>query len=194
MIDLRLDLRAFEQAARTMGAAIDQVPFALSQAMNEAASVTRNHEINIVWPAHVNVRNRNFLRAALRTEFASKRKLTVAIFDQLGRAHLKLHDVGGTKRARGKLAIPGQAVRRGSRGVVASQRPGALKNSFRQGNAIYQRVKSGKRQTVRRMYTLTAQARQPADVPFTREFVDVMRREMRMRFGQAMQRAMRTGR
>ena len=190
MFDLKFDTREFERAAQRMGAALDQVPYAISVALNESAKVARSHEIDTVWPAHVKVRNKGFMRASLATEFANKRKLSVTVFDKLGRASLKKHDKGGTKTGRGKLAIPDRKVRRGSKGVVASQRPGALPNSFRKGDTIYQRSgRKGRR--LKLMYTLKPAVQIKADVPFSSEFATVMRREMRARFGPAVAKAMR---
>lgn len=190
MIALQLDMGAFRHAARQMGGALDQVPFALSQAMNEAVKVAREHEVGTVWPRHVTVRNRGFIAAVLRMEFATKRNLSVVLYDRLGRAHLGKHDKGGTKVARGKLAIPTDKVRRTARGVVGRQKPAALPNSFRNGNAIFQRTKTG----LQLMYVLAPSARIKPDVPFSREFARVMNREMRVRFGSAMRRAMGTRR
>lgn len=194
MFDLKLDLSEFDRMARQVNGAIDQVPFALTTALNEAAKVTRQHEAEVVWPGHVTVRNRNFMKAALSTEFASKRSLRVSIYDRLGRAHLKLHDKGGTKRARGKLAIPTAEVKRNSRGVSARQRPSALPNSFRQGDSIYQRYGSKKGKRIRRMYSLVSSAGIKADVPFSSEFARVMAAQVRNRFAPAMLKAMRTRR
>ena len=57
---LRFDLAEFEQAARRLGGAIDQVPFAISQTLNDAAFAARASLIENTWPSHVAVRNRNF--------------------------------------------------------------------------------------------------------------------------------------
>src|SRR4051812_11825463 len=120
MIDLELDMSDFQRAAMNMGGAVDQVPFALSVALNEAAQATRRHLVAETWPRSVTVRNSNFMRVALRTEFSDKRNLTVSIYDSLGRAHLKAHSEGGMKLARGHLAIPTSRVRRGASGVIQS--------------------------------------------------------------------------
>lgn len=193
MIDFRLDLGAFRQRAREIEGALDQVPFALANALNDAAKAARAHEIDTVWPQHVEVRNKSFLRAALLTEFATKRDLRVTVYDRLGRARLSQHDAGGTKKAKGKLAIPDRKVRRTSKGVSAKQRPSTLPNSFRKGDVIYQRT-GRKGRSLKLMYTLKASAQQPADVPFRSEFVRIMRREVRSAFGPAMMRAMKSRR
>jgi hypothetical protein len=46
MFDLQIDLSAFERKARQLGAAIDQVPVALANTLNEAAFATRGSLIS----------------------------------------------------------------------------------------------------------------------------------------------------
>ena len=197
---LRFDLAEFEQAARRLGGAIDQVPFAISKTLNDAAFAARSSLIDTTWARHVQVRNRNFLRNALRVERSDKRSLKVAVTTEGtaagNRAHLAMHDKGGIKRARGLLAIPDAKIlgRRGAKGMTPSLRPKALANSFRKGDAIYQRVGKGKRKKLRLLYTLKASAPIKADVPFTHDFEMVMRREIKARFADNLARAMRTRR
>ncbi len=194
MISINFDLSEFERAARNIGAAIDQVPYAISLALNESAKIARSNLITETWPTHVEVRNRNFMRASLSTEFASKRRLSVAVFDKLQHANLKMHDSGGTRTSqRGRFAIPNTNVRRTSKGVSTKLKPANLPNSFRKGDVIYQRVGRGGRQ-LKLMYVLKRATPVPADVPFTSDFQSTMRREMAARFGPAMMRAMRTRR
>ena len=190
---LTFDLSEFERASRRIGGAIDQVPYALSLALNEAARRTRLALIDL-WPRYVEARKQNFIRVALQTEFATKRDLRVAIFDKLGRAHLGLHAHGGIKQARGRLAIPTKAVRRGASGVVQSQRPANLKRAVVKGNLIFQAQGRGKSTKLRLMYKLQPTARIKADVPFAQEFRRVMALEARRAFPAAMARALRTRR
>lgn len=198
MINLQFDMREFERRARSIAAAEDQIPFALSRTLNDAAEIARSNLIDETWPRHVQVRDRNFLRAALTTSGrrATKRNLTVEIYDKLGRAHLGLHSKGGIKQAKGRLAIPDQKVkaRRGSKGVPKSLRPSALPNSFRKGDAIFQRMGGKKNPHLRLMYVLKPTANQKADVPFDIDFRSIMLREVRSRFGVRMREAMRTRR
>lgn len=172
MIDIRFDMRSFEDMVTALDrAARDQLPFALSVMLNEAAKVTRLYLVDTVWPAHVQVRNTRFLGTAMRVKWASKGDLSVEIFDRLGRAHLKLHAEGGTKQARGMFAIPQPGViKRGSRGVPASQKPSNLPRSYRQGNRIVQKETKRKGGRARTAYALSAIVRQPKDVPFYEEF------------------------
>ena len=192
---LELDLSSFERAATQLGGAVDQVPFAISQAMNGAAFATRKHLTAVTWPQHVTVRKPNFITAALRVETASKQNPSVVIKDVMGRANLIGHAKGNTKRPKsGRLAIPTPRVRRGSTGVVASQRPGNLRNKVVKGGLIFQRQGRGKNAKLQLMYKLAASARQPKDVPFIEDFNRLMMFEIAKRFPEAMARAMATRR
>lgn len=194
MISLTFNLGAFEQRAKELGASIDQVPFALSGALNDAAKGARQILITHTWPGHVTVRNKNFIGAALRTEFANKRSLKVAIYDSLQRGSLALHAKGGTKQARGRLAVPTARVTRGSSGVVKSQRPQALKRSVLKGNLLFQAVGRGKNSKLQLMFKLQPTARIKADVPFEADFRSAMADGVRTAFGPAMAKAMATRR
>lgn len=192
MFDLQLNLGEYKMAAGAMHAAADQIPFALSKTLNDSAFATRGHLVGDVWPSAVKVRNRNFIRAALRVDVANKEKLEVAIYDTLGRAHLALHAKGGSKQARGRLALPSKRIRRGSSGVVASQKPVNIANSFVKGDVIYQRAGRGKRKRLSLMYTLKPGATIKKDVPFFEAFSSMMSSEIAARFPAAMAMAMRT--
>jgi hypothetical protein len=193
VIDLLLNTKAFERWTKLIDGEITQLPFALASAMNTAAFEARTKLIEETWPAHVKVRDRNFLKFALRVDQkATKRSLTVAITDRNsnGRGNLILHAKGGTKPARRLLAIPDRKVRRGAKGVSANQRPAALPNSFRKGDIIYQRY-GAKGRKLRLMYTLKPSARIKADVPFHADFKRYMLAGVRKSFPEAMARAMR---
>lgn len=209
---LSLDLSEFERKARTIGGALDQVPFALAGALNDALFKARDHLINQTWPNSVTVRNPSFIRAALQVEKATKANLSGAIVDRLGRASLKLHAKGGTKQARGRLAIPSTQVKgqRGAKGVPKRLRPAQLPNTFRKGDAIFQRVgwqpKGNKlsrrragtaapdKRRVQLMYTLKRAAQMRKDVPFIEDFNRVVLAEVRRSFPARMARAMATRR
>ena len=192
MIDLLLSTSAFERWSDQINGELTQLPFALSNAMNSAAFDARNRLADETWPSHVKVRDTRFLRAALRVEKASKRNLTVAITDAAikGRGNLSLHAKGGTKQAKGRLAIPDRKVRRGSKGVVQSQRPAALPNSFRKGDILYQRT-GRKGRKLKLMFTLRPSARMKADVPFHADFKRYMLEGVQKSFPAAMARAMK---
>ncbi|TCR60953.1 hypothetical protein [Bosea sp. BK604] len=208
---LQLDLREFERKARDIGGAIDQVPFALAGALNDALFKARDHLINQTWPHAITVRNPNFIRAALNVDKATKGKLAGAVFDRLGRASLNLHAKGGTKAARGRLAIPSTAVKgqRTAKGVPRRLRPATAPNTFRKGDAIFQRVgwkpngaakrtsksaASTDKRRVQLLFTLRRAAQIRKDVPFVEDFRRVVLEEVRRSFPQRMARAMATRR
>jgi hypothetical protein len=195
VIQISLDMRDFERATQAMGAALDQVPFALSQALNDAAKTARAEIVDTVWPRSVTVRNRAFMGWMMRTDFANKNNLKVRLYNREPREFLPRQAEGGTKRPhRGRqLAIPGTIVKRSmtSRGVPPGLRPKDLPNSFRRKNAIFQRVgKSG----LRLMYVLESQASVRKSFPAYETWDHVMRSEVMRAFGPRMQRAMRTRR
>ncbi|AWN43153.1 hypothetical protein [Methylobacterium durans] len=172
------------------------MPFAISRTLNQAVLRTRDRLADETWPSHVKVRNRAFIKAALRQpEFSKKTDLRVALVDRIGRATLNLHDKGGVKRAQsGRFAIPTSRVRRGSKGVVASQRPGNLKRKVVKDGLIFQAVGKGKTQRLQLMFKLQAATRVKADVPFRRDFARFMQEEMRRELPKAVAQAMRTRR
>ncbi|GJE45937.1 hypothetical protein [Methylobacterium soli] len=191
---ISFDLSALEQAARNVGAASDQIPYAISRTLNRAVLNAENRLAGETWPSHVTVRNRGFLKAALAPEFSKKDNLRVALVDKLGRASLNLHDKGGTKTARGRFAIPTSRVRRGSKGVVASQRPGELKRKVVKGGLIFQAVGKGKNQRLQLMFKLQSSSRVKADVPLRKDFARFMREEMWRELPKAVAQAMATRR
>jgi hypothetical protein len=192
---LTIDLSAFEARARELGGAIDQVPFALSQALNTAAFKARDRLITQTWPRSVTVRNKSFIRSALRVNKASKRALKIEIYDTLGRAHLKAHADGGTKVPKGgNLAIPSANVQRGASGVRRNQKPRELRRAVRKGNLIFQEQGSRKQPKLRLMYALRPRATIKPDVPFRSDFAQAIVAEARAAFPAAMVKAMRSRR
>ncbi|WP_407529418.1 hypothetical protein [Methylobacterium oryzisoli] len=191
---ISFDLSAFEAAARQMDVAPDQVAFAISRTLNMAAVATENRLATETWPSHVTVRNRGFLKAALKPEFSTKRNLRVALVDRLGRGHLKLHAKGGTKLARGQFAIPSRNVTRTARGVRQNQKPANLPRKVVKGGLIFQARGKGKNQRLALMYKMQGATQQPADVPFYRDWQRFMRQEVQRAFPRAVAEAMRTRR
>jgi hypothetical protein len=193
MIDLEIDCRAFEKRADELHAQIDQVPYALALAMNQAAKNTRQVLVQDTWPSHVTQRNTSFIGRALRTNFANKRNLRVEIYDSLGRAHLKLHDTGGDKAAKGRFAIPVTgSIARTAKGVAKSKKPHALVlNTPKRALRITQKgIFVGKGGKLQLMYAFKTNTDQPADVPFDQDFRDAMSIELRTSFPAALSRAM----
>lgn len=216
---LTFDFRDFERAAADLDAAADQIPFALANAMTSAAFRTKEALVEETWPKAVTVRNPRFLAASLRVKKAVKKDLSVAVYDGLGHASLVALGQGGTKTARGNLAIPDSTnlgARRTSKGVPKGLRPRSAPNTFKApgkkgGEVIYQRVgaykkgskvrKDGTRRRaavdgrgLRLLYVLKPTATIKPTVPFERDFEHVMTAEVRRLFPITMAKAMKTRR
>lgn len=199
MITLDLDLSAFRRAAQQMQAAQDQVPFALASALNTAAFRMKDTVLPEVWAEHVTVRDPGFLRGSLRVEKATKRNLSVAVFDNRRRASLLAHAKGGTKFAKRQLNIPpstGKVVTRGRSGVPKRQRPAAiLANTPKRALRVLPHgifVGEGGRLWLR--FSAKTSASIKRDVPFFESWQRVMAAEARWLFPAAMKKAMRTRR
>lgn len=193
MIDLKFD--DFARQAQGLGGRINQVPYALSLALNETVKDARLKIINETWPKAVTVRNKTFMRAALQTRFASKTNLRVEIYDSLKRGSLSLHASGGVKKARGgALAVPARSVPRTGKGVPDRLRPRNLSRKVVKNGLIFQAVGRGKNARLRLMYRLVSSATIKKDVPFYNDFARYMAEGARVRFPAAMARAMRTAR
>lgn len=207
MFTLNLDISEFRRKADQMSAAQDQVPYALSRALNDAAKYARRQLISDTWPSHVTVRNTRFLNAVLLTRFSDKHNLRVEVYDSTPdqRAHLELHAKGGVKTPKGaRLAIPVAGnilgVQPTARGVPKNLRAGAIvaatpkralriatvKRSGNQGIFI------GRGGRLNLIYVLTRQAQIKKSVPFYEDFYDLIRREARLNFPSAMRQAMAT--
>jgi hypothetical protein len=195
MIDVKLNMGDFERAALNAGQALDQVPFALSQALNDAAKVARTEIVDVVWPRTMNVHNSAFMGWIMRTNFADKHNLEVSIYNREPREFLPRQAEGGTKTPhRGRqIALPSGFVNasRGSGGVPRWLRPRNVPNSFRKGDAIFQRIGKDR---LRLLYTLKGQARVPKRFPAHETWARIMRSEVMRAFGPRMQAAMRTRR
>lgn len=191
---ITLDLSAFENMARAMDGAADQMGFAISRAINKAVVTAENRLANETWPSHIQARNRSFLKAALKPKFSTKKDLRVELNDTLGRAHLGLHARGGTKQAKGQFAIPTRAVTRTAKGVRQNQKPRNLKDKVVKGGLIFAPQGRGKKRRLTLMFKLQAQTRQPKDVPFYSDFARFMREEAKREFPKAMLQAMQTRR
>ena len=197
---IRFDLRDFQRVAKSLNAYADQIPFALAQAMNDAAELARKEIVERTWPTHMDVRNARFMSAALTTkgERATKRRLRVAVYDKLGRGNLVLHEHGGSKRPRGtSIAVPSKVLqdRRTGRGVPKGLRPKTVPNSFKApgkfgADVIYQRTGSKSKPSLKFMYSLRPSVPIRAEVPFHADFARVMSREIHRAFGPRLKAAM----
>lgn len=200
MFLIELDLSQFDKAAEEWGRYADQLPFALSKTLNDAAFKTRQVLVTSTWPKAVEVHNANFISAALRVIPSTKTNLSVVIYDQLLRGNLALHAKGGVKtprRAR-HLAIPLKGwARRTAHGVSKSQTIDAIiantpKRALRiiPDKGIF--VGEGGRLHLR--YSFKTSAQQPRDVEFYRDFEYTMTQSMRTGFVDAMNEAIATRR
>lgn len=109
----------------------DQLPFAMSQTMNSAIKGVRKRIVQKSWPQSVEVRNKRFMTAALRMEFAKKRNLTVRLYDKLGRDYLERLTSGGRKTGQQhRLAIPasGGPKRTASGRIPKARKPRQILN------------------------------------------------------------------
>lgn len=193
MFEIKLDMSDFYEKARIFGDAADQLPFVISQLLNDGAFKTRQVLLQM-WPEKVTVRNQAFLNAALHVNKSDKTNLTVEIVDQIGHAHLKMHDEGGTKKVdHGRIAIPNPAyIKIGPHGVPIGQRPIDIINMTpKRALRITSRgifvARGGK---MRLMYTLTPQAKIKSDVPFSETFEYTMRENIRTGFQDTMRKAL----
>lgn len=216
MFELKFDVSAFERRARELGDAVDQVPYALSRAMNDAAKAARQELIDNTWGSHVHVRNPRFAKWALQIIYADKHNLTVEINDEAahGRGHMLAHAKGGRHVGKGLTAVPSSqiAALRTSGGIPKALRPRNVPNTFKQGFVIYQRLpRHGRKKKRARdakgrfmntggrkfghlklLYVLKPSTPFNVDVPFFEDFTTIMRREIQSRFPAAMKAAMRT--
>ncbi|WP_336489576.1 hypothetical protein [Methylobacterium nigriterrae] len=190
------DLRDFERAADAMKAARDQLPFAISLALNKAAAATESRLATETWAAHTANRNKGFFKAAMAIDIATKGRLQVSLYDSLGRAKIALHAHGGIAQAKGRFAVPTSAVRKTSRGVAANMRPSAIdpKRKVVKDGLIFRASGKGEHRKLTLLYKLTPTVRIKPDVPLEQDFDRFFREEMRREFPVAVRRAMRTRR
>lgn len=196
---LKFDFRDFERVARNLGALERQVPFALANAMSSAAFTVREQLITETWPGHVEVRNRNALRNALRVKKARKADLNVAIEGTgpaADRLNLKAHADGGVHRPKShRLAIPpAGTVKRGARGVAKRQRPRAIIDATpKRALRITKRgIFVGQGGRLHLKYSFKPSANIKPDVPFRQDFSRMMQNAVRRQFPIAIKKAMAT--
>ena len=185
-----------------------QVPFATKNAINDTIKDVRKQIVGVTAPRAFEVRNRRFFGVAIRMQFATKQKLTGAVFDRLGRASLGLHARGGTKRPRGQhIAIPGRdienkrtvggAIRKALRPrqvLAKTGRRQAFKIKFRSGQEAIVR-RRGKRATpLQVLWLLERSARIPRRFRFHEDATKVAKRVMPGHFRKRLRQALRTAR
>jgi hypothetical protein len=195
---VKFDFGDWERKAAELSAAADQIPFALSRALNQAVDDARIVLIGSTWPGHIKQRNSTFMRAALRRRFATKSNLSAEIYDSLHRGHLKEHAIGGTKTAKGgHLTIPNEAeIPIGSHGIRKSDRASALiaRTPKRALRITPRGIYVGKGGKLVLKYALRRSVPIPRDVPFQSDFETAVRESMRANFPFWIKKAMATRR
>ncbi len=189
----------------------NQLPFAMSQALNDAAFAVRKDTIERVWPKSVTVRNPAFLKAMLMPikgdNRASKRKLRAIVQNhptgQRHRDYLQRLATGGIKTAQGRsLAIPAEDMPMRARGgVTARNRPrNALDRpkAFRQvvgGQEMILERRTKKRYPLKRLYLLEQQpAKIDQQFDFYQEASRTGQKEFTRNFKRRFENAKRTAR
>jgi hypothetical protein len=195
MFKVEIDYLNAQQVAQSLGAAADQVPYAIALALNRSAEVTRTLLIRQTWPGAIHARNASFIGASLTTREAraSKSSLSVEIYDKLNRGNLQLQAKGGSRvpRTSGTLAIPASDITRTAHGVPKRLRPKNLKTAVRKGNLLFARDGKGR---LKLLYALKPATRVPKRVPFYEDFYASMARELKRTLPMAVEKAMRTRR
>ncbi len=151
-----------------------QIPFAMSQALNDTAFDVRRHIVDRIWPnSFPRAANKRFPNVAFRVKKATKRNLESVVFDRLKRDWLMLHIRGGTKRpwTSRNLAVPVGVKRTATGRISAAKSPRNLQNSFigEGGTAIFQRVGGKRQRRIKMMYALTPTAQIDRVFPFFRQ-------------------------
>jgi hypothetical protein len=196
---LSFKMSGFEKVARKLKATQDQLPYAISRTLNEAAFRTRQHLINTTWPSSVQARNSGFMRGALRVQTSSKTNLRVAIYDALGRGNLLQHAQGGIKRPikASRLAIPVSGwVRYTATGIDKDQLPRAImaytpKRALR---VTRDGLFVGQGGRLHMLYSFKDQAAIRKDVPFQEHFNQQMVKNVTELFPRFLEEAMATAR
>lgn len=197
-VSVEFNVKDMIAAAHRVNGAVDQIPYVLSNLLNDGAFKTRQVLVESTWPTHVQVRNQRFISAALQVDKANKHNLEVAVYDRLGHGHLMAHAEGGMKQVSGPhIAIPNQnVIRITGHGVSQPNRPKALiartpKRALRiKNNMIF----IGKHGRLELQYLLRASAKIKKSVPFNEDFKYVMNENVRTGFADAMKKAMATRR
>ena len=153
----------------------DQLPFATSKALNDAAFAVRNTIVEDTFPRSFNVKNKRFAGTTFRVDTANKRKLEARVFDRLGKDFLAMQESGGTKTPRGNnIAIPTDQIRVTGRGVAKARRPRqilqsgkrAFKTRSKTGQEIIAQRRGKKRYPLKVLYVLEPQAKINPRFPF----------------------------
>jgi hypothetical protein len=181
----------------------NQIPFATSQALNDAAFAVRKEIVEKTYPASFTVRNRRFPSAMFRVGKASKRNLVATVSDVLGRDYMAMQAEGGTKLPRGNnIAIPSRQLKRTGTGKVpmAKQPRNVLggkgyRTKLRSGQpVIAENVGRGAAKRQRVLYLLEPSARIPKRFPFYERGRKVAQSSFARAFDKRFAQARRTAR
>ena len=193
MIKVEIDFSEAEAFAKRVGAAADQVPYALSLALNRSAEVTRNFLIKMTWPQAIQQRNSSFIAASLTTKDAraTKQALSVEIYDKLDRGNLLMQATAGTRtpQSGSNLAVPSSTITKTASGVPKRLRPRNMPTALRKGDVLYAKDKKGK---LTLLYVLKPKTKIRKAVPFYEDYADSMRRELMRTIPMAVEKAMAT--
>ena len=195
-INVESNVSALTKAMDAFGK--DQLPFATSRALNDAAFDVRNTIVEQTFTRSFNVKNKRFAGVAFKVDPAKKRKLEARVFDRLKKDYLALQESGGTKRPRGNnIAIPTDEIRVTGRGVTKARRPRQLlqsgKRAFRTksktGQDIIAQRRGKKRYPIKVLYVLEPQADIKPRFPFYEVGIkvaqDVFGKQLPIRFKEA---------
>jgi len=167
-VNVTSNLPAFAKAVDAFGK--NQMPFAMSQALNDAAFETRRNTIERVWPSDVDAKNKSFMKAAMMpirgNNRATKKKLRSIVQNHptgaMHKDYLQRLAVGGLKHANGRsIAIPaadrppvrGRAGYNRNAPRTVLDRPKAFKQTVGGQQMILER-RTKKRYPLKRLYLL----------------------------------------
>lgn len=186
------DLKRFGRKLKSF--ARRQLAFAVSKAINDTLFDVRRSSVDL-YNASFEVRNRRFIRSALRVKKASKRNLVGHLRDRFEKDWLERQAQGGTKTPRGsKLLVP-VAAKRYAKGT---KDPRSYAKSFigktRDGRlGLFQRYgRGGKR--MRMLFALKDSVRVPKRFPFYANAKKTTRRLFDDHFAKAWRYALQTAR
>ena len=201
-VNVTSDVSAVAKALDAFGK--NQMPFAMSQALNDAAFAVRKDTIERVWPSSITQRNPAFIKAMLMPirgdNRATKRRLRSIVQNhptgKRNKDYLQRLAVGGIKRPNGRsLAIPAEDMPiRARGGVTARNRPRNLLDrpkAFRQsvgGQEMILERRTKKRYPLKRLYLLE---QQPAKVDQQFDFYEQGARTGQREFATAFQKRFR---
>jgi hypothetical protein len=198
-MSIKIDMREVEQLADRIGAARDQIPFAMSKTLNDAAFITRGVLTKETWPQHVSQRNPSFPSAVMHVNKATKDNLEVEITETRdSTVSLKAHAEGGVKVAPKRFAIPMPAYREGKmtqHGLRLDARARAIINRYPKqavritDKGIFVADKGGR---LRLVFVFKQAVNIKKDVPIYEDFAQTVETTIQRELEPALLMAMRT--